>query len=441
MAGNLASSVLGLIRLQVINGVFGQSAQAGAFFAALKTPQQISDLLIGGAVSGALIPTFARFAATTQRGELQRIFSTIVTLVALIMFAAVVVLWAVAPFLVPALNSGFAPPYQQLTMRLVLVLALMLPGLGVFAVTSALLYALQRSLLPALATGMYHLGVIAGALVLARWWGVGALAVGAVLGVAGQVVILVPVLRRAGMRYRPTLDIHHPAVRQLVRLYAPIALGLLVSLAMQQLDQWLQAQTLDPATGLRGGPNVAALASATMLIQFPAGIVAAAVSFAALPQLARVSHDARHFAATVRHALTLGLALMLPICIAYLTLSGPIVALLFQHHAFHAVDTARTALALRNYAWQLPFLVVEQVTMAAFFARQQPRIPLLTGIISIAAYLLVALPIGHPITMPALALANAAQHITNALLLLGMLWMAHHNTFASGYTRARKSGA
>ena len=44
---------------------------------------------------------------------------------------------------------------------------------------------------------------------------------------------------------------------------------------------------------------------------------------------------------------------------------------------------------------------------------------MITGILSIGGYLLVALPLGHPLTMPALALANAALHITNALLLAG----------------------
>ncbi len=421
MAGNLASSVLGLVRLQVINGVFGQSAQVGDFFAALKTPQQLSDLLIGGAVSGALIPTFARLTRAGQKGELQQFFAALTTLVTLIMLGATALIWFTAPILVPALNGGFAPADRQLTVQLVRVLALLLPGQGIFAVLAALLYAQKRSLAPALATGVYHLGVIAGALVLARWWGVGALAVGAVLGMTGQVALLAMIMRRGGIGYRPTFALRQPALRALARLYAPIALGLLVSLAMQQVDQFLQSQTLDPATGLRGGPNVAALASATTLIQFPAGIVAAAIAFAALPHLAEFAHQPRQFHHTLRRALALGLALMVPICLAYLTFSTPIVALLFQHHAFHAVDTTRTALALRNYAWQLPFLVVEQVMMAAFFARHQPRVPLITGILSIAAYGAVALPLGHAVTMPALALANAAQHITNALLLLAAM--------------------
>jgi peptidoglycan biosynthesis protein MviN/MurJ (putative lipid II flippase) len=60
--------------------------------------------------------------------------------------------------------------------------------------------------------------------------------------------------------------------------------------------------------------------------------------------------------------------------------------------------------------------------LAACFARQQPRIPLFTGLVSMLAYLAVALPGAARLGMPALAFANAAQHATNALLLLG--WLA-----------------
>ncbi len=422
MGGTLLSSMLGLARLQVINAVFGQTSQTGAFFAAMKTPQQLSDLLIGGAVSGALIPIFARYAEPKHRRDLPEVFGALATLAVLVMALAAAFLWVTAPQIVPALNAGFSPHDQHVTLALVRALVLMLPGAGLCAVASALLYALRRSAWPALATGIYHLGVIAAAVGLARRLGIGALPLGVVGGICGQALFLSAAIRRSGVVLRPRLALRHPAVREVGRLYAPIMLSLLASLALQQLDQWLQSRVVDPATGIRGGPSVAALASATTLIQFPAGLVAAALAFAALPHLAQVAQDRERSAQVVRHALALGLALMLPVTVAYLWLSGPIVALLFQHHAFHAADTARTALALRCYAGQLPFLVIEQVALAAWFARSQPRVPLVTGLLSMIAYLMVALPGAPRLGMPALALANAALHAANALLLLG--WLA-----------------
>lgn len=423
MAGTLASSILGLVRAQVIAGIFGQTAQAGAWFAALKTPQQLSDLLIGGAVSAALIPTFAHYAAPERRRSLARLFAATMLAVALGLAAVAGLLILLAPVLMPALNPGFAPAMQRQTVALVRILALGLPGTGVCAVTLALLFALRRALLPALVAGLLHLGVIVGALCLAPRLGAASLALGLLLGTATEAVILLLAIRRLGihLRIQHGLCWRHPALRGLVRLYAPTALGLLVGLALQVIDQGLQSRVIDPATGVRGGPSVAALANATMLIQFPTGLVAAALGFAVLPPLAQAAQRPDQMAGIVRRALRLGLALMLPICAVYFLANMPIVALLFQHHAFYAVDTVRTALALRCFAGELPFLVIEQVALAAWFARRAPRVPLATSLVSAGAYLVVALPLAPHLGMPALAFANAAQHATNALLLLALL--------------------
>jgi putative peptidoglycan lipid II flippase len=423
MAGTLASSMLGLVRAQVIAGIFGQTAQVGAWFAALKTPQQVSDVLIGGAVSAALIPTFARYAAPERRRSLARLFSATTLAVALGLAVVAGMLMLLAPVLVPTLNPGFAPAMQGQTVALVRILALGLPGMGVCAVALALLFALRRALLPALAAGLLHLGVIVGALCLAPRLGVASLALGLLLGTATQAVVLLIAIRRLGitLRIQHGLLWHHPALRGLLRLYAPTALGLLVGLALQVIDQGLQSRVIDPATGVRGGPSVAALANATMLIQFPAGLVAAALGFAVLPPLAQAAHSPDHAARIVRRALALGLALMLPICLLYLVGSVPLVALLLQHHAFSAVDTARTALALRCFAGELPFLTIEQVALAAWFARRAPRVPLLASLVSAGAYLAVAMPLAPRLGMPALAFANLAQHAANALLLLALL--------------------
>ncbi len=112
---------------------------------------------------------------------------------------------------------------------------------------------------------------------------------------------------------------------------------------------------------------------------------------------------------------------MAPVTVIYLCLSEPLVALLLQHHAFHHADTARTALALRSYAWQLPALAIEQVAIAAFFARKAVRTPVLIGIVALGGYLFVALPFVRSVGMPALAAANATQHCCAAVLLLSCL--------------------
>ncbi len=430
-SGTLLSSLLGLARIAIINAVYGQSAGAGAFFAALKTPQGLADLLVGGAVGGALIPVLARYSQPSQRAELWRILIGLLALVSAVTGVAAVLLALLAPAFVPALNGGFAPADRALTVRLVQLLAPQLVGAGVVAVLSAALYALRRSFVPALAGGLLHLGIIGGAVLLAPRLGVAALAVGVLLGSAAQILFLscflFPCFRgfswpSCSRPLRLWRAAHHPAIVQILRLYAPIAVGMLATLALQQIDQRLQSGTYDAATHQYGGPNVAALATATLLIQFPAGLVAATIAYAALPLLAQTRGQPSAFAALVWRGMRLGLALMVPILLLYLVWGDGIVALLFAHRAFTATDVARTAVALRGYAPQLPALAVEQVALAACSARGQARVPLITGLCGGAAYLAVALPLAPRLGMPALAAANSTLHIVNAFLLVGWLW-------------------
>ena len=100
------------------------------------------------------------------------------------------------------------------------------------------------------------------------------------VGALGEFLFLLPGLRKTGVGWRPVLDLRHPAVRQALRLYAPIVGFLLITFAQQNVDLFLIGRT--PGNPLA---NATALQSATTLIQFPTGLVAAALTFAVLPAL------------------------------------------------------------------------------------------------------------------------------------------------------------
>ncbi len=115
---------------------------------------------------------------------------------------------------------------------------------------------------------------------------------------------------------------------------------------------------------------------------------------------------------------------MIPAAAGLIVLRGPIVDLLFQHHNFTQENAARTAIALQNYAYQLPFVAMDQLLIAAFYARKNTIIPVVVGMVSILGYLAVALPFWSTIGMPALAFANTVQNSLHAIILLVLLRMA-----------------
>lgn len=460
--GNLLSSILGMIRIQTINALFYVGITGGAFVTALRPVQQVSDLLVGGSVSGALIPTFVDYSRPDQRDELRHVYCTVANLVAIMMTVATVGLILAAPYFVP-LETSTSGHEGQLQVQLVQIAALSLLGLGLYFSGSALLYAMKEVVYPAFATGIYHVGIIlcgtllllyavhhAGlpldallrhdstnpALNVAREIGARGLAAGAAIGALGEFLLLLPALRRIVRVWQPVLDLRHPAVRQILRLYAPVVLSLVFSVAAQNLDIALMLRT-------PGGryANALSFANTVTLIQFPVGLVAVALSLSVLPSLAAAANanDMSGYKRTLGLGFRLGLLLMIPAMTALLVLARPIMALLFQHGTCGAACTYRNVLALRSNSVQLPFLALDQLLIAAYYARKNTVVPMLVGIASIAVYAVVAIPFAQSIGLPAISFANAMQNTSHAIILFVLLTLSVGNLgareLASGVAR------
>ncbi len=436
--GNVTSRLLGLAREIVIAALFGNTGATSAYRTAARLATVAYDLLISGAISAALVPVFTDYARTGDSRALARVVSVILNLLLLALGVLLLVLMVAAPAVVALLGADAA--YFDLTVTLTRWALLSVLLLGVAGVLTAALYAQRDFKWPAFATAAYNAGIIAAAWALTRPYGddrppesIVALAIGLVLGAFLQAAIQLPGLR--GLRYEAVLDWHHPGVRLALRLYAPVAAGLVVSNFGVVVDTNLAWRT--------GEASLAALQAATTLVQFPLGLVASAVSLAALPTLARAvptgeerSEGAGEYIATLTFAVRLVLLLILPATVGLFLLREPVVAWLFQRGAFDAVATAQTAQAFAYYAPQLPFAALDQLFIVAFYARKDTRTPVLVGVGTVLLYLATApalcgcvdLPLlGRPALVlgrDGLALANTIQNSTHAVVLFLLLRQA-----------------
>lgn len=420
MAGNLTSSLLGFVRQSIMLGVFGDHRVTDAFVAASIIPQMFYDLTVGAAVSAALIPIFTEIVATRGSRSLSGTVGPVLALAWLVLAVVTGVLILVAHPLMSgilATHLGGSTHVSSGTNLAARVLQVLLPSLlflGTSAVLLATLYSVRRFTIAAFASGFYHLGIIAGALLLARPLGIMALPVGAVVGAAAQAAVQFPSLLRAvgGFRIRFALT---PEVRRIVRLYAPVAAGLLVSLVGQVVD-------LNFKWGLGSGA-VAAMGAATALVQFPIGIAVAALSFAILPTISTHVTLGRpdEFKQTLATGLRFVLFLTVPAAVGYLALATPIVALIYQHHKFDHAATVRTATALVGYAIQIPFVGIDQLLIFSFYARKNTVTPMLIGVVGVVIYVVSALLLLPHLHILGLALANTIQNSLHALILLSLL--------------------
>lgn len=417
--GNLLSRLLGLVRESVIASLFGKTVITSAFTTAATVPTMLYDLIVGGAVSAALIPVFAQYAAWEDEksaADLGKAVGSIAALVFSLLAAASALLVIFAPLLVQILGVAPADEAFGLTVNLVRIVLPSVVLLGLSSVLTALLYARQQFVYPAFAVACYNLGIVGGALTLAPRLGPTGLAIGVLIGAGLQLGLQVAGLRHTGLRF--SVDFRHPAVRRVITLYAPVALGLVVTQLGVILERNLAWRT--------GEDSLAIMRFAGTLVQLPLGLIAAAVSLAILPRLASASEDEAGLA-SYNSTLALGLRFVLlgiiPVSAALISLREPVVRLIFERQAFDAIATRQTAEAFLFYSPQLPFAAVDQLLIFAFYARKNTLTPMLVGVVGIGIYVTAGLLLIGPFALGVrgLALANAIQNSLHAVILAYLL--------------------
>ncbi len=432
-AGNITSRLLGLVRETVIAGLFGATGEVSAFRVAQTIPTMLYDLLVGGMVSSALVPIFSE-QAEHDRNVLWHLASLILSLAVIVSAIAVIIIEIAAPQLARLMAVGLNEDLLAVTTQLMRIMIPALLFLGISGIITGLLYALKRFTLPAFTAAIFNTSIVVVAWIGVKLFGLGieTLAVGLLVGAFLQVVLQLPGLRGTQLHF--VIDLQHPALRRIGKLCLPIILGLIISQVAIIFDRRFASMT--------GERSLAWMQYATTIIQFPIGLISAAVSLAILPTLSRQAAmtDSRlnleAFIETLASGLRMVLILIIPATVALFILAEPVIVLLFQRGKFIPYDTQQTALALRFYLLGLTFAAIDQPLVFAFYARQNTLTPAVVGLFGVGFYLAAALlpTLFRAMQMTDLVLANSIQLSAHALI---MLWLT--NKIAS--LRGRGLGA
>ncbi len=410
--GNIISRLLGLVRETVKAGLFGASGALSAFEIATFVPMSIFQLVIGGEmVNSALVPIFSEYAASEKRRDLWEVVSIFLSLAIFVLAICVAGIMLFAPTIVSLLGAGQFqnPTLQPLAIRWVRLATPAILFLSLASFISGVLYALKRFTAPAFVTATLNLSFI---LCAYLWGNEEGLVWGLLIGSILQVLVQIPALRDAKLRWR--FNWQHPAIRRIFLLYMPIVLGLVVNRVSEGASYRL-------ATGL-GDSNVSAMRFATTLYQFPQGLVATALAIAILPTLSHLALGAvGQFKETLAGGLRLVLGLILPAALGLFALAVPITSLLFERGAFGAEDTALVSLMLRYYLIGLPFAAIDLMLVSASYARQRTWEPALVGVISLGFYWAAALSLLDSLGIFALMVADAVKQISHVGMMLFVL--------------------
>ena len=417
----IAGQVFSLLSSMLITRAFGTGMENEAFFAANRLPDILYNLVAGGALASAFIPTFTGLLAKGQREKAWLMASSIANLITAIfvfvgVLAAIFAPWVVHNILAP----GFTDPVKfQLTVNLVRIQLAAPVIFGLSGLTMGILNSHQSFLWPALAPAMYSIGKILGVVLLVPSMGVYGLALGVVGGALMHGLIQLPSLLRLPMRkYTPTFGLRIPDVREVARLMGPRLLGV----AFVQLN-FLVNYRLASSQPLG---SVTAITVAFSLMMIPEAAIAQAIAIAALPTFsAQVAKgqlgEMRSSLAALLRAILL---LAVPASLGLVLLARPIVAFIFERGAFDPHSTELVTWALIWYAAGLVGHSVVEIVSRAFYALHDTKTPVFVGVAAMSLNVILSILFSRMFItvgwMPhgGLALANSLATFLESFALL-----------------------
>lgn len=406
---NLSTKLLGFVRDLLVAKNFGATTATDAYLVAYTIPFFLQSIL-GFALVTAVVPLLTKYLVEDREEEAWRLASSIlnITFVALTAISLVFILGA--RYVVGALAPGFNPDTAALAVNLTRIMIPSLIFMSTGMVITGILNAKYRFAVAAFAPGFSNLIIIL-TLVFFANQGVHSLAIGTLVGFVGFLLLQIPVLFKTGFKYSFTFDLQHPDIKKIMWQIGPIVLGVAVNQVYFALNRVF-------ASGMPEG-SIAALDFGNKLMNLPLGVFVAAISSAIFPALAAhaVKNQRDKLAQTLIKGLNLVSIITIPAAVGLIVLRTPIVKLLFERGAFTATATVATASALFFFSLSLMPQAANMVITRAYYAVGDVRRPLLMGVYSIAANIIISFIAIRYLAHAGLALANSVAITINTFIL------------------------
>jgi putative peptidoglycan lipid II flippase len=329
---SIAARVLTLGSQALIAATFGTSDQMAAYTLALIVPATIAGILTT-AVGAAIIPVFIDYRENRGEQEALRLLWIISTLSTVVLVVVTGVLVVAAPLLVSVFSHQLNASTQALAIVLMRFLMPVLLLQGLITLVSAVLNAYGRFAAASLLPAANALCIIGFLLLWGQSWGIYALGWGTVAGYTLNLLLLIAVYLRLGLRFHLGFHWRHPGVIRIAVLASPALFSALLVNGNILIDQFM-ASLLPPA-------DFASLSYAVKLVDTPAQFFYIALSSALLPvfslQVARRQFDL--LSTTFRQVVIYTAIVLLPAGALLSVLAHPVVEVLFQRGRFDSLST------------------------------------------------------------------------------------------------------
>jgi putative peptidoglycan lipid II flippase len=393
------SKILGFLKLRLIAQLFGATRELDLFWAAFAIPDTLFNIIIAGSVNAAIIPVFSKVLNKKGEAHLCKLYYRLNTifLICIVLLSLLAFIFApqIAGLLVgKGFSVGLLQTAADITVAdvqflswLIRIMLLSPMFLGLSSLLSAYLQIFKNFFVTAVAPLVYNLVVIVIALLFVSNRGMGvegiawATVFGSVFHLLSQIPAFIKLLKRQGLfvhhcfgKIRQKLFGIKEDIQELIEI-VKLAVPRIIGVFGEQINVFVN--TFISFT-LSGGA-LSAYRFAFSLHLFPVQIVGGAMSLVALPNLAEAFSQGKMqiFKEIYNKAIQRALFLILPMMSIILVLRLPLVRLAYGVGEFDWWATIITSWCLFLLSFAVLGQVLASLSLRAFYAIHETRIPLL----------------------------------------------------------------
>jgi putative peptidoglycan lipid II flippase len=446
-AGTVVSRLSGFARSTLLAAALGVSLHADVFNIANTIPNMLYILLAGGVFNAVLVPQLVRAMRNDADGG-TAYTNRVITVAGVFLLVVTVVLVLATPLVMRVLldPAYFSAQFDVQRESIIDLARYCLPQVffyGMFVLVGQVLNA-RGSFGPMMWAPIANNVISVAVLVLylltvgpaqgseqCGGYSSGAealLGIGSTLGIAVQLLVLVPYLKRAGFTFRPRFDIRGSGLGHTFRLGVWTAMFVVVNqIAYTVVVRIASSGTIAGATGhgatgcaVTGqGTGYTVYSGAFLLAMVPHAIITVSLATAMLPRLSAYAADGdlRALGDSLSATLRSTYALVLPVVALLPIVAGDLASIVWGYGASSATYT-RFVTTLSLFAIGLFFFTTHYLMLRGFYALEQTRrvffIQCAVSATNIVAAVALTRDIDPAQTAPRLVLAYAASYVVGA---------------------------
>lgn len=409
IAAELISKVFGFLRDITLSYFYGASNISDAYLICLTIPMVIFAF-IGTGLSTSYIPVYNEVCQKKNMAMAEKFTSNLINLMMVVCSVIIIFCLVFTPSIIKVFASGFSQELLNITVTFTRLSVWGIYFATIIFIGTSYLQMKNKYLLPPL-TGIVFNSLIILSIFLGAQFNSIILALGSVIGIAMQSLIIFIGMKKNGFKHSFIIDHRDTSIQRMISLVTPVILGISASQINVLVDRTISSRLIE------GG--ISTLIYASRLSLFIQTLFVATITTVMYPKITKLASENKmelHSEMFKKSLIYISL-LLLPITIGAMLFSQSIIKLLYGRGAFDSSALKVTSNVLFYYSLGMVGTGFREVLLKVFYSLEDTKNSTKNATISIFLNIILNLILSRYMGIAGLALATSISATFCAILL------------------------